>query len=37
MLSYELMPVLEGPLSTSVAERASRRIIDAFIARADQG
>ena len=35
-LSYELSPVLEGPLSTAVAELASRRIIDAFIARADQ-
>ncbi len=34
-LSYELSPVLEGPLSTAVAERASRRIIDAFISRAD--
>ncbi len=37
LLNYELMPVLEGPLSTSIAERASRRIIDAFIARAEQG
>lgn len=37
LLNYELTPVLEGPLSTSIAERASRRIIDAFIARADQG
>jgi ribosome-associated toxin RatA of RatAB toxin-antitoxin module len=35
-LDYELTPILEGPLSTSIAEKASRRIIDAFLARADQ-
>lgn len=35
-LDYELAPLLEGPLSGAIAERASRRIIDAFIARAER-
>lgn len=35
-LGYELAPVLEGPLGGAIVERASRRIIDAFIARAER-